>query len=342
MQQKLMQLVEEFGRELSKYKYDNYIPKLRDYFLGYINDNKASITNIEHLLKFEFTRNDIILSTEYYVVNNGNVRSKSAIDDFLIALNRFFVDTVFKYYPNQNLITIRPFTNLSKEIENDLLEKGVELDDRQAYPPIKEEHYKFIMRYINIDKDKSLKTKQVHIIIKLLLLFGLSFDRIINLKKSDYCSEKRTLEILYKQKPARSFILELPYKLNKEIENYITHLNENKFESEYLFVNRNGKKINHGFPNWYLTNIKNEYYKNNDEIEDVAKSHPFTPTGLAKYAVINMIIDGFNQSVITDLTGFKHDSYSDCQDIVNEIKLLDRNRYINHMIRGVSTFDEVK
>lgn len=335
----IVQLIEHFGEGLSQYEYNQYIPKLRDYFIDYLIENKSHAQDIPNLFKFEFTRSDIVLSTEYYVTKNESVRSKSAIDDFLIALNRFFDEVINIKYPNQNLITIRPFTNLSKDIEKTLLEKGIKLEARQGYPPIKEDQYKFIIEYLKKDRNISIKNEQVHIIIKLLLLYGFSFDRIMNLRAGAYCSERRVLEVTYRENPFRGLVLELPYSLNKEIENYTRKLNDKNNAENYLFCTKNGNKIKHDFPNEYLSKIKHEFFSGNDIEKNLR--NPFTPTGLAKFAVINMIIKGINQSVILDLTGFKDDMYLACQKEVNEIKVLHRNRYINHMIRDISTYDEV-
>lgn len=339
MKQGIIQLIDQLGMGLSEYEYNQYMPKLRDYFVDYLIENKSQALDIPNLFKFEFTRSDIILSTEYYVTKNENVKSKSAIDDFLIALNRFFDEVINIKYPNQNLITIRPFTNLNKDIEKDLLAKGIELEDRQAYPPIKEDQYKFILEYLERDKDLTVKNKQVHIIIKLLLLYGFSFDRIMNMKAESYSSERRTLELIYRENPLRSFKLELPYSLYKEIQSYVQGLSDKNNRKNFLFITKTGNKIKHDFPNEYLSKIKNEYFLGN-EIEKEPRN-PFTPTGLAKYAVINMILKGVNQSVILDLTGFKDDMYLACQKEVNEMKVLNRNRYINHMIRDISTYDEI-
>lgn len=170
-------------------------------------------------------------------------------------------------------------------------------------------------------------------------MYGFSFDRIINLKKSDYSLEHRILEIVYKDIPRRSLKLEVSYSLHKEFETYLEILNQADFESDRFFLNTRGNPITHEFTSDYLKEIRNEYFSNN-ELEKELRN-PFTPTGLAKFAIIRMILDGVNQSVISDLTDFKADVLSDCQDIVNEIKELNRNRYVNHMIRGLQTFDEL-
>lgn len=197
MRDNLIKIVNQFGSGLSKHEYNQYIPKLRDYFIEYLLINITTTSDIEKLFKFEFTRSHIIQSTEYYIIQNDNVTSKSAIDDFLIALNRFFDEIINIRYPNQNLITIRPFTNLNNEVEDSLLKKGIKLNERKANPPINENQYNFILKYMVKESSKSIKTQQVHIILKLLLLYGFSFDRIINLQKDSFCPETRTLEIVY-------------------------------------------------------------------------------------------------------------------------------------------------
>jgi integrase len=339
MKQELMRLIQQFGSNLSSHEYNQYIPKLRDYFIDYLLENKPNVSNVEYLFKYEFTRNDIIKSTGYYVIENPNVKSKSAIDDFLISLNRFFDSHINEKYPNQNLIALRPFNNLSSDIETYLLEKGIKLEERTSFPPIDENQYLFILNYIKAETKKSPKNEEVSIILKLLLLYGFSFDKIISLEREDYCFDTRTLEVKYMENPKRCLKLELPDALNKDISSYVNSRDKKTCKSRNLFVTREGNKITQSFPADFLNKVRKEYYLENN-LENNLKN-PFTNTGLAKYAVINMILNGVNQSVIYDLTGFKEDMYKDCQNKVNELKRLNRDRYINHMIRGISTYDEI-
>lgn len=46
-------------------------------------------------------------------------------------------------------------------------------------------------------------------------------------------------------------------------------------------------------------------------------------------------------AVIMDLTGQGIDVFSDCQNIVDNRNGFSRNRYINHMIRGIDTYDDM-
>lgn len=336
MKEEFLSLVTVFSSGLTISEGNQYVPKIRDYFVEYIIQSKSG-SSLNDVLKYEITKKDLINSTVYYIQKNDNVRSKSAIDDFLIAINRFFSETIFDKYPNQNLIAMRPFTTLGTDVEQALFDQRISLEERQTFSAINDEQYKFILDYINEDHKASPKDKQIHIIIKLILLYGFSPERIINMKRSNYYHDERILEITYSEYPHRSLKLDIPYKMHREINEYLNKTEQAKHDS--FFVNRNGKPIKHNFPTDYLKTLKEKYfflYSNEDEVRN-----SFTPTGLAKYAITKMILNGINPSVISDLTGYMNDVISDCQDNVNEMKALNRNRYINHMIRGIQTYEEI-
>lgn len=312
MKNGLDELIKKFGARLTKSEYNQYVPKLK-YLVKYLLLRKDD-TSIEAILRHDFTRNDVIQSTVYYIENNDNVRSKSAVDDYLIALNRFFEETVYKVYPNHNLIALRPFTSLNQEVDRALSQLGMELNERVKFPALSEDEYKFILDYLRNDQDLSFKMIQVHIILKLFLLYGLSFDRVINLCKSNYIIEKRALEIAYQDSPRRVIHLEVPSTLHNEISEYLQLLNNKNIDNERLFVNTKGKSIKHDFPNEYLQKIRKSFQ---DSIEQGKEStNSFTPTGLSKFAIIRMLLEGVNLSVIADLTGFQSDVLSDCQNTV--------------------------
>lgn len=123
------------------------------------------------------------------------------------------------------------------------------------------------------------------------------------------------------------------------MERYSKFLDDQNSTNKSLFVNTKVKTIKHDFATSYLNVIKKKHFLSNS-YESLDKN-PFTPTGLAKFAIIRMILNNANHSVISDLTGYMTDVLSDCQNKVNELKELKRNRYINHMIRDIQTFDEL-
>lgn len=340
MRGKLLDIINEFGGLLTTYEYNQYVPKLRDYLIPYIIENKGEALGIDRIFKDEFTRNDVIKATIFYVTRNENVVSVSAIDDYLIAINRLFDELLFSKYPNPTLMKYKPFSSLSDEIRELLIREGVdELKEREVFPSINFEQFNFIIEYLKNNKNSGIKTSQVNIIIKLFLLYGFSHDKVAMLKIDDYNFNQKTLRVEYKRVMKRSIFLELPYSLSQEINEYLVLRNKNiNLNSNLLFITEKNNNIKNSYLTDTLNSIKNKYIEINGVNSD---KNQFTPTGLQKYAVIQMILNGMNQSVIMDFSGQQLGIYNDCQDEVNGIKELDRNRYINHMIRGISTYDEI-
>lgn len=113
MKAELMELLEEFSKTLTVWKYNSYVFKVRDYFIPYLLENKEGMP-IERVFKEEFTRMDIVNATVYYVEHNRNVESLSAIHDFLVMLNVLF-SYIFEKYPNSNLQQYKSFTIFQNE-----------------------------------------------------------------------------------------------------------------------------------------------------------------------------------------------------------------------------------
>ena len=335
-------IVIDFGKGLTRYEYNQYVIKLRNYFVDYLSETKYTCNTVEELFKYEFTRKDIIDSTLYYIINNPKVSSKSAIDDFLIALNRLFDETINKKYFNQNIANIRPFTNMSKDVENILESNGnKKLKDRVVNPTITKVEYDFIIEYLRTYNPRKLIHYEYKIIVSLFLLYGFSLDKIIELDVNDYSTENGVLSIIYNKTEKEYIELELPYKLKNLFDSFIEIRKSQFKEVKNMFVNSNGKKISSSFIYEFLEKIRESFYGNDLNTYNGKFMNKFTTTGLSKYGVIEMILEGMNQSIILDLTGQGPDIYSDCQDIVNEMKNLNRNRYINHMIRGIATYDDI-
>lgn len=330
-------IVNDFGGLLSTHEYNQYITKLRDYLLPYLEKNKSHCRSIDELFKYELTRKDIIDSTIYYIVNNQNVTRRSAIDDFLIALNRLFDENINKKYFNQNLANIQPFTSLSTEIEKEIDSKGLKhLHERESFPAISDKEYDLLAEYLKKIECNKISTYQHKIIVNLLLLYGFSFDRIMNINLQDYSAERGILSIVYDSKNNRCIDLELPYNLKLLMNSFMDIRRGVETDCKSMFISTIGNKIKHGYLTYFLDKVKEE-----QNIEVNSSRNSFTPTGFAKYAVMKMILEGMNQSIILDLTGFEMAHYSDCQSKVNEDKNLNLNRYINRMIRGIITFDDI-
>ncbi len=338
----LTNLISEFGKKLSPATFHQYIPKLQQYLIPYILANKSDISDVHKLFKDEFTPQDIINASIYYVINNENVESVSAVNDFLIALNKFFDEMIFNQYPNITLIKYRPFArSLGDEVRTKLKNKGITLRDKEVDPEINDEQFEFIIQYLNNNyKEDNFIFLEVDIIIKLYLLYGFSHDRIANFTIGDYNREHRTLRVKYNLLTGRNIYLELPYSLAlcfKQLYEIRFKKYGNKFDLANLFVNRNNKQISHGFIKGQLDKIRHAYAENHDDDE----RNCFTQTGLQKYAIMKMILGGMNESVILDITNQGPEIYDYCQELVNIDQKVNKNRYINHKIRGIMTFDQI-
>lgn len=160
MRNELLNLVEEFAQNLSPYEYKQYIFKLRDYFVPYIEKSKDGLS-VERIFKDEFTRMDIINSAIFYVKENQNIESLSAIDDFLIAENRIFEELLFEKYLNPTLLKCKPFTQLSEEVHQKLLKYGIKLKPREVYPAINQEQFDYIIDFLKHPKISGAKQKKI-------------------------------------------------------------------------------------------------------------------------------------------------------------------------------------
>lgn len=341
MKIELLNLLDDFRKKLTDYQYNQYIPKLRDYLFPYIESTfqESSITEI---FQNEFTKKNIIDSAIYYIDINTNVQRISAIDDYLIALNSFFEKTIFEKYHNTNLMSLKPFIRLNKDVKEKIKEKNITLLEKETFPAINDFQSEYIFHYLNnCYSYRSLSSYQTSIILKLMLLYGFSHDILSNLKLNNYNSNKNTLLINNITDVRKNITLELPFNLKEDFIQYFNFRNlQTSINSEFLFVTEKNTKIKNGFLSDTLDKIRKKFTYDNADIDDNTRN-PFTPTGLQKYAIIKLILSDFNQSILSDLTGQKQDILIDCQLSVNEKKVIKLNRYINHMIRGIDTYDKI-
>ncbi len=337
MKEQLEKHINEFGATLTENERNQYIPKLRDYFVGYILENHKDIKNAKELFEREFTMRDVIGSTRYYVTNNVYVTSKSAIPDFLIALNRFHQEHLQDIYKNPTLDSLRPFARFSSEIETEIENKdGIILSERQTAPPIDEEQFDVIVECLKSQSSDSEKSKKVSIIVKLLLIYGFKFKKIIDMKTSDYDMDKGTLKTAYQEnKSLRYITLKLPLNLNDEFKQYI---NSREKDTELMFLTTTDSKIKNSFLKDFFDECKKMFdFKKYGVIKYPNK---FTPTGLAKYGIIKMISKEMNQTVIMQLTGMDMSIIKDCQNIYNlNTQAFHKDIYVNDKILNIGTYN---
>jgi integrase len=339
----LMEYCHAFGASLTSATYNQYIPIIREYFITYINENKKyknTPEDIIRLLKNDITRQDLIDGAKYYVIENRNVTSQKGVNNFLISISKFVEFLSDKGIENIALTRLLPFKNLAQLIIDELESEGKHLDPPEEDPPINDDEFIFIVEYLNTVDFTKFTSAVYCVMTKLLLFLGLKYSRLASLKLKDFNTNNNTLDVIYDEKNDRHYTVHLPSMLSKQLKQYIKLRNEKNFSSALLFVNRNGKETTNSFLSDFLNRIRTGFIESRPVDDEYLndKNH-FTPTGLIKYAIIQMIRRGINQSVIVDFTGNQEDIYRDCQNEVNEEKLESRNRYLDSKLRGIDSFD---
>jgi integrase len=335
----ISEALDAYSKPLTIHQKNQYVAKLRNYFIPYLEKKYGGI-DIKELFNSQFTKRDIIDSTVYYITNNANVKSISAIDDFLSALNSFFQREILQNYVNQNIAILLPFNKFSDDINKHLISMGIVLKEKESNPSINFDEYAFIVEFLSKISYSSLISYQRPIILELFMLYGFSFDKLANLKRESYDRERNTIRVEFDNDTRNTVSLELPYKLKKQFSDFFTFRDlKSSITSEYLFINKTGNMITHRNAFDILKKIRNAYEIEMKIIYDEFQNNPFTATGLQKFALRNMLLSGMNETIISSFTNQKGDILKECQTGVSEQFHMDINRYVNHIVRGIETYD---
>lgn len=325
-----------------------YLYKIRDYFIKYIGEViQSSPYNERVRLFFEtvFNRQHIVDAAVFYVETNtpkgaepnSYDRAESSVDEFIIAFNQFYEIVLSKEYQNPTIKNLTPFAkNLRKEIVERIEKDDFTLIGKKSYPAIQKKEYDYIIDYISEPKNLSKKDRQVCIIFKLLLLLGITVEKISGLNKSDFNPEKRTLTIPLQnadQVNIHSIEIELPYALSKEISNIL--IENNLTNTELLFTTSEGNPIQSSYFSYLLKNIMKKYKR--DTLCDELVLKRFTAYGMAKYAICQMLEASMMLPAIVQLTGRTMEFIESCRlESIREPNK--RNHYINYKIRSTKTY----
>lgn len=329
-------------------KYNFYIPKIRDYFMVYLN---KQITEKNYCgrerLYFEkvFNREYLIEATIFYVekckargVSERNMEKRvNAITDFLIAYKHFYEIVLKLKYTMPIFQTDDLLADIKARLEN----KGYILLESEEVPAMQQAEYDFILKYYNSLQPLQDRQLQVLIILQLTFLYGLSLSTIKNLRVHDINMDTRTLEILSKSKDEK-IILELPYSIYKNIE---LHIKNSDFHDDELFFftrnSKNGVKQSKPITSSFILDdfkvIKEQYISSQNHDEYIANR--FTHYGAIKYAIANMLECNMNISSIINLTGRDIKFILSCKPQTTLISKQQDN-YINCKLRGTKAFSD--
>ena len=296
-------LLREFEKKLnSNAKKNQYIPKLLDYFIEYVYE-KYSSDSIEDTFSSNFNKNDLLLSTIKYIEENRNVKKVSAIDDFLIAVGEFFNKVIFIKYKHPSLRELAPFVKLRDEV---LRHKDIKktLAEREKNPALNDDEYQFIIKYLRSKKTNSIVQLQSYIIVKLMLTYGLSLNRIKKIQRIHFNKEEDILLIISRN---NSIELKIAAELSNKISEYLS-IRNSKLNNELLFVTTENNGITNSFCNKFIKDIQADYIK-----KEKIKAN-FTPTGIIKYTLMQMILSGVDIYALSVFTDNKDTVLMDCYE----------------------------
>lgn len=274
-----------------------------------------------------FTRREVINACRYYFENVESVKSESAIDKALNAMTYMYHHLLKPLgVTNYNLEKEMPFSNFKCEVVQSIENKKI--NKVSSNPPITLDIYKKIIMCLDESKASSFTKSSINAVFKLTMRYGFKMNRINSFKIGDFSNGKLNVCIDNEQ----VISLELPSDLRNDL-HYFVNSRVNQVKNMYdsfidtdtfqLFTWKNGDAISAAFYTYGFKPIVNLIEK-----KDMKR---LTSTGLAKFAIMNMLAVNMDTYVIRQLTGNNMILIEDC------IKLNDRynnkqglDSYINY------------
>jgi integrase len=321
-------LVDEFLEQKS-YAYFNHIKA----FMSFIESKEVKNENLKVYLQGIRTE-DIVESLDYYIKQNQVTsidtaqRYSSAIKEFLVFLfNRdtlnnkelldelyfpTFMEESFRYKMNQYILNSEVlkeregFKIFSNEEVKELLDQCNEiLDSEEGFTKAKNSK-----KYFN--KYRSA------LILKLILLTGVTYKVICKLISSDLNLTMNTIKI-------NGYEIHLPHLMRNQFYKFIKLKDVLHIKENYLFVEFNGDPLSN------TTSTTSQFMQSILSRGDL--------NGLIKYAIVGMIKNGINETIIKEVTGVRETIYSECHSIAFEKK--EAVRHFDSKIRGLEIFDSL-
>lgn len=317
-------LLDEYEKTLTAEQLKNYFPIIRKSFFPYLLKHYSNkIDDSEYLLNSVLTCEQIIDAGVYYVDNTKKVTNIAAVQKYLSAVGELCRRIIFKKHPNSILKSIVDFQPLC----DDIAERAVkELQRKTVYANLSDSDYEKLNQYLNSLDDSQYKQQITIAVFRMILLFGFKIGIIAAIKRDDYDEQRNILKV-HSEDGQDNFRIELPFLLSKQIEKIKKC---DQFGSEYLFLSENGQSLSSDYFDNALRNISKEIH--------AAKK--ITTTGLSKFAVVNMFLEGMNPITISQITGVKDVQMKYCQRVAYDKTKGDTNRYINSKLRNIPTYDD--
>ncbi len=216
---------------------------------------------------------------------------------------------------------------------NTYISKDKRLKETDGFIAINEEDVKYLINEceITLSSDevfnKSFESQKYYnkfrsaIILKLILLTGIRYEVLTEIKKKDLNLKHDLITI-------NNMTMHLPMNLSEQIYKYekINNTIDSKnTEREMLFIEYKKNSISS------VTSTTASFLKGILGRGDL--------NGVIKYTIIEMIKKGINESIIRKFTGVGERMYNDCQEYVNKMYNIKADRYLDSKIRSMEIFD---
>lgn len=310
-----------------------------DVFLTFLQEEKG-INDKNYLAYFSGIDSNVICeSIENYIEKNG-VNFRGTVEVFKSVVYNFFdYLSVNEGVKNRHFDNKEDFNFLKNHIDNEINKLG--LKEEQSREIISDEMFEVVLkscdRALN-DYDLELMLAKASIVFnnpikmyvsalitKLVLFAGLKNNILVSLTVDDYDSELNILRV-------NDFELHLPNNFSKQMKQYLTLragvINKSNSEASSLFITKDGSNIGNLTSNNFhiLTKIEGN----------------LTADGVAKYAIIQMLKEGIDTSVVKQVTGYGDTTIAHCLESFREISGENaRNRLLNSKLRNLYAFDKM-
>lgn len=280
---------------------------------------------------------DELIKILVYYVDTRKIHYKVTATIFMTVIKEFFAFLIGQEnLKNDVFVNLERLDRLNTMITENM--EVLELQNSDEKVPISEEAYYKLNNYCNnaineISLEEIQKFNGVYshpydtfisaIMTKVVMFFGIKPQILLDINRNDYDRDLNMLRV-------RGYWIHLPNILSSQLSKYA-------FIRDEIHGNIEGKLFLKKDGGIYIGSEYSQIFKAIYNVFDTCSAEI-----VGKYAIMEMIKQGINVSVILDLTGFGVDTYFYCQESVNdEISLLERTKYLDAKIRKLKMFDHI-
>lgn len=303
----------------------------------YLSDKKKLIDE-DIKVYFQGIRSEELIKSVDYYIDINSVTSYGAVNRYVSCLKEYFLFLVQnEYLKNDELIGEFAYKTSSKKSYrykvNEFIKNNPKIIETQGFDSFEEVedliHYCDEVMENEYYYSKVLESQMYFnkyrsaLIIKLILLTGVLYRTLITIKRFDLDLKHNTITI-------NDLTIHLPNRFLDQMEKYL------EIRHEIIERNTNGE-CDSLFIEFDSSPISDKDSTTINFLRDISGRGDLN--GIIKYAIINMIRKGINQSIIVKFTGVGDKIYSDCQSKVNREMDLNASRYLDSKIRSIKIFD---